>query len=147
MDANHPTRDRLEDQMRWLGAKAARCQRMHKRLRIAQLLSAAAIPFVNGWQQDLPHLLGTMSFSAFLSGLLGLAVVLLMAIQQTGKYHENWINYRQAAEALKSEQHLHTVGAGHYAASADPDRLLAERVEDILQRENRTWVSHTAKQG
>jgi len=131
--------------MSWLGAKAAACQATYRRLRVAQLVSAAAIPFVNGWQQDTPHLVGNMSLSGFLSGLLGVGVVLFTAIQQTGKYHENWINYRQAAESLKSEQHLHTVGAGRYGDAEDPDRLLAERVEDILQRENQAWVSHTSK--
>ncbi len=146
MDPNHPTRLRLEDQLAWMGSKAAAAQRMHKRLKILQVISAALIPFVTGWQIDAPHLVGSMPFSSFLAGFLGVVVVLLMALQQTGKYQENWLNYRQTVEALKSERHLHEVGAGAYQAATDPDRLFAERIEDILQRENQAWVSHTKRQ-
>ena len=55
--------------------------------------------------------------------------------------HASWIAYRSTAEALKHEKHLHLALAGPYAAVANPDNLLAERVEGLVSQEHAKWVS------
>jgi hypothetical protein len=57
------------------------------------------------------------------------------------QYHANWIAYRSTAEALKHEKYLHLAGAGPYADVANPEALLAERVEGLVSQEHAKWVS------
>jgi hypothetical protein len=66
-------------------------------------------------------------------------------IQQLGRYHDNWLRFAQAGEALKREKYLYLVGAGDYANSDDPDRLLAERIEETISRETGSWAATELK--
>ena len=45
-----------------------------------------------------------------------------------------------AGEVLKRERALYHAGAGPYARTDDPDRLLAERTERVAAVELDTWV-------
>ena len=53
--------------------------------------------------------------SSWTAGGLGVLMVGIMGLQHVGRYHENWLTYRSAAELLKSEKHLRAVEAGPYA--------------------------------
>jgi len=72
---------------------------------------------------------------------LGVLVVVLEGLQSLNQFHHNWITYRSTCEELKHEKFLWLAKAGPYAASANPDVLLAERVESLISREHAKWVS------
>ena len=124
------TKARLEDQIGWYDKKSAYCQRMFKTLKLLTMTAAAFIPLFAGL--DAP---------SWATGALGALVVVLEATQQLNQYHANWIAYRSTAEALKHEKHLHLALAGPYADVANPDALLAERVEGLVSQEHAKWVS------
>jgi hypothetical protein len=124
------TKARLEDQIGWYDKKSGYCQRMFKGLKLLTLAAAALIPLFAGL--DAP---------AWATGALGALVVVVEATQQLNQYHANWIAYRSTAEALKHEKHLHLALAGPYADVANPDNLLAERVEGLVSQEHAKWVS------
>ena len=45
--AADPTWDRLEDQLNWYDGKSRQCQRAYKRIKIVEIVAAAAIPFLS----------------------------------------------------------------------------------------------------
>jgi hypothetical protein len=58
------------------------------------------------------------------------------------QYGPLWVKYRGTAESLKRERWLLLSHAGDYKGLGDDDalRLLAERVEVLLEVEHRDWT-------
>ena len=54
---------------------------------------------------------------------------MLESVQQLFQFHSNWTHYRSTSEALKHEKFLYRAHAGSYAPAANPEALLAERIE------------------
>jgi hypothetical protein len=128
-----PTRDRLEDQVDWYDRKSASNQRMFKRLKVLQLVAGAMVPVA-----------ASVNAAAWITGGLG-ALVVVESIQQLGQYQQNWTNYRSTCEALKHEKYLCLAEAGHYHASGNPERMLAERIEGLVSQEHAKWTLHERK--
>ncbi len=122
--------DRLEDQLGWYGRKAKQNKDLFHRLKIAQIIVAAAIPVA-----------AAAGATDWLVGGLGAAILVVEGLQQLFQYQQNWLGYRGTAEALKHEKHLYLAGAGPYADAARRDALLAERVEGLVSREHLAWSS------
>jgi Protein of unknown function (DUF4231) len=124
------TLDRLENEISWYDRRSNYCQKMYKGLKLAELVAAAGVPLCAG-----------LAPNAWVTGALGVTVVVLEGIQQLNQYHSNWMSYRSTAEALKHEKYLHAAKAGPYAASEAPDALLAERVEGLISQQHAKWVT------
>ena len=126
--SEHPAWTRLEDQLGWYDRKSDEAQRMFKRLKVVELVVAAAIPVVAG-----------ISGPALVTAALGSTVVVLESVQQLFQWQTNWVLYRSTAEALKHEKCLVLSSAAHYAT---PDRLgvLAERLEGLISQEHAKWT-------
>jgi len=124
-----PTWERLEDQIDWYERRSVANQRAFKQLKAVELVLAAAIPLVAGF--DAPGLA---------AGVLGALVVVLEGVQQLGQFQQNWLTYRSTAEALKHEKYLYLARAGPYGGRTS-HRRLAERVEALVSQEHARWVS------
>ena len=129
--ARDVTLDRLDDQIDWYDRKSANNQHWHLRIKIAMLVSAAAIPFVSAT--------GTPPQVA---GGLGMLVVVFEGLQQLFQFHHNWVTYRSTCEQLKHEKYLFLGQAGPYADVPQPRRMLAERVESLVSTETGKWATH-----
>ena len=125
-----PTWDRLEDQVDWYDRKSASNQRVFKRLKVLQLVAAAMVPVA-----------ASVDAAVWITGGLGALVVVVEGIQQLGQYQQNWTNYRSTCEALKHEKYLYLAEAGHYHASENPERMLAERIEGLVSQEHAKWTA------
>lgn len=125
-----PAWDRLEDQIKYYSGSSAKNKRWFTRLKIVQLICAAAVPVA-----------ASVHAPVWVTGSLGAIVVVVEGIQQLGQYQANWINYRSTAESLKHEKFLYLSGAGPYQGNDDDKRLLAERTEALISQENTTWTS------
>ena len=99
-------------------------------MKSVELGAAAFIPFAAGFHA-----------SAWITGALGVAVIILEGIEQLGQYDHNWISYRSTCESLKHEKFLYLARAGPYATAADAHGLLAERIEGQISQEHAKWVS------
>lgn len=130
------TLERMEGQIRWYSEKSAWNQEWFKKLKVAEIVAAALIPFAAG-----------ISAPAAVTGLLGVIVVVLEAMQSIYQFQNNWISYRSTAEALKHEKYLWYAGAGHYLNAVNPEALLAERIEALISTENAKWVSDKEQAG
>jgi hypothetical protein len=124
-----PAWERLEDQLRWYDRNSARCKRAFHRLKVAQIVIAAAIPVA-----------AALGASAAVAGSLGATIVVLEGLQQLFQYQQNWTGYRSTAESLKHEKFLFLSHAGPYRDGADREATLAERVEARVSTEHAAWV-------
>ena len=123
-----PTWDRLEEQLAWYHRKSVAAQRAYKRVKIAQLLLAAAVPVAV-----------TAGLPGVVTALLGALVVVLEGVQQLYQWQTNWVLYRSTCESLRHEKFLYLAGAGPYSGP-QPRRVLAERVEGLLSQEHAKWT-------
>jgi hypothetical protein len=133
-DAADPTLSRLEDQLRWYSEKSAYCRRWYMRLRVASLVAAATIPLTS-----------TIGSVPYVTGILGVVIVVIEGIQQLNNFHEHWIQFRTTAENLKHEKYLFLAGAGPYRDAKDARLLLAERVEERISTEEEAWRSDESR--
>ncbi|HEX6456656.1 MAG TPA: DUF4231 domain-containing protein [Solirubrobacterales bacterium] len=131
-----PARERLEDQMDWYDRKSQYNQHWFKRLKICQIVTAAAIPFA-----------ASVSAPVWVAGGGGALIVVLEGLQQLQQYQQNWTTYRATCERLKHERYLYLARAGPYSAAERPDALLAERVEGLVSREHAAWSAHREEAG
>ena len=99
------------------------------RLKFATLVAAALIPLAAGFPAV-----------PWVAGVLGVLVVVFEGAQQLNQYHQHWVGYRGTCEALRHEKYLFLAAAGPYAATDNPRRLLAERVESLVSTEHSKWV-------
>src|SRR4051794_4861571 len=128
---NSPAWERLESQIAWYDRKSGQNQRWFKRLKVMQIVTAAAIPVAAG-----------ASAPAWLVGGAGALIVVLEGLQQLQQYQQNWTTYRSTCERLKHEKYLFAARAGPYARVEDPEARLAERVEGLVSQEHAAWASH-----
>jgi hypothetical protein len=126
-----PAWARLEDQIAWYSAKSASNQRGFKLLKVCQIVAAAVIPVT-----------AAESSPAWLISGIGALILVLEGLQQLQQYQQNWTTYRSTSERLKHEKFLFLARAGPYASAANPEALLAERVEGLVSQEHAAWASH-----
>jgi hypothetical protein len=129
---------RLEDQITWYSTRAARNQRNYRYTSVAQIAISAIIMIV----ASIPApgaFLGPVGVAALLAAVLAV----MKGMETAFQWQSNWVNYRAAAEALKHEKYLYLAKGGPYADAPNPDRLLAERVEDIIMHENGGWTTRS----
>ncbi len=127
-----PIMERLEDQLAWYDRKSLANQRAYRRIKIAEILAAAIIPFLAGL--GLPH-------TSIVTGGLGVLITVLEGLLHLNQYQQNWINYRSTCEALKHEKYTYLGKAAPYANVPDPHALLAERIESLVSQEHAKWAS------
>jgi Protein of unknown function (DUF4231) len=120
---------RVQDQIAWYDRKSQVNQAWFKRLKVGQIVTAAAIPVAAG-----------ASVSVSVIGAAGALIVVLEGLQQLQQYQQNWTTYRSTCERLKHEQHLFLAEAGPYALAPNPEAMLAERVEGLVSQEHAAWV-------
>ena len=129
-DTSNPALKRLDDQIVWYGKKSSFNQRWFKILKIAQIVAGALIPFTS-----------SVGAPAFVAGALGVLIVVFEGLQSLNQYQHNWISYRSTCEQLTHEKFLWLAKAGPYANAANPDALLAERIEALIANEIATWTT------
>ena len=121
---------RLEEQIAWYDRKSGHAQRWYKRLKVGQIVLAAAIPAA-----------AAAGATSAALGVAGALIVVLEGLQQLQQYQQNWTAYRATCERLKHERHLYAAQGGPYAGAERPAALLAERVEGLVSQEHAAWVS------
>jgi hypothetical protein len=121
---------RLAEELAWYDTRSRKNQRWYRAIKVLQLIAAALVPVMAG-----------MGVSAWITGGLGSAIVVMEGVQQLYQFQEHWIAYRSTWEGLRGEQHLYEAQAGDYATAVSPPVLLAERIEGLVAREHARWVS------
>lgn len=126
--ASDPTWERLEDQLGWYDRKSVAAQQAYKRLKVIELVIAAAVP-----------VLAALQVPAALTATAAALVVIAEGVQQLYQWQTNWVLYRSTAEALKHEKYLYLAAAGPYA-TPDRHQVLAQRLEGLISQEHAKWT-------
>ena len=116
---------------RWINKKK------YKILKSLEIFCSSLIPFL--------VLLGNNnSLYYYFTALSGVCISIVSAFNSLGKYHELWIEYRTTAETLKHEKYLYITKAGPYKnlKKEEAFKLLVERVESLISKENTRWTSY-----
>jgi hypothetical protein len=71
---------RLAEELAWYDARARKSQRWYRAIKILQLIAAALVPVMAG-----------IGVSAWITGGLGSAIVVMEGIQQLYQFQEQWI--------------------------------------------------------
>jgi Protein of unknown function (DUF4231) len=127
-----PIMERLEDQIAWYDRKSLGNQRTYKRVKVVEILAAAAIPLLAAFKA---------SFMGMVTGGLGVVITVLEGLLHLNQYQENWIAYRSTCESLKHEKYTYLGKASPYSNVPDPHALLAERIESLVSQEHAKWAS------
>lgn len=131
-------KDRLDDQIDWYDRKSMQNQKWFKRLQVASILASATIPFLSGYLTESTLLLKLSV------GFLGLAVTAITAVLGLYKFQENWMEFRTTCESLKHEKYLFLTKSEPYD-QGESFKLLVERVESMISKENTAWNRHMRK--
>jgi hypothetical protein len=127
-----PIMERLEDQIAWYDRKSLANQRTYKRVKVVEILAAAAIPLLSAFK---------FSIMGLVTGGLGVVITVLEGLLHLNQYQENWIAYRSTCESLKHEKYTYLGKASPYSNVPDPHALLAERIESLVSQEHAKWAS------
>ncbi len=132
---------RLADSVAWYESHAKRSGDLFKAFKVVTLAAGAAIPVLVGVGFTPGLVLPAWTVGApALAGLLGALIVVVEGLQQLYQWQQNWLAYRSTADALQSEGALYAARAGIYEGAAQPHKLLASRVEQLMGREHQPWT-------
>jgi len=128
---------RLDDQIGWYDRKSGANQLWFKRLRFAEIVAAAIIPFLSGFA-------GGSLFIKIAIGALGVVVAVIASLLALLRFQEHWISYRATAEALKTEKFLFLTQTQPYD-TGDAFHFLVQRAEALLSKESAQWIQSMTK--
>ena len=132
---------RVQDQIDWYDKRSQKGQRLFKRLRGAEIVAAALIPFLSGLviSNEKFRLPGTVVI-----GVLGMTVTIIAGFLSLGRYQENWAEYRTTCESLKKEKYFFETKSEPYGGE-EAFQLLVQRVETLVSKENTSWGQYIMK--
>lgn len=135
MEQNTYIKERLDDQIAWYDQRSQSNQKWYKRLRVTELIAAASIPFLAAYITDASLILKLGV------GFLGLLITFITGVVTLYKFQENWIEYRTTCENLRHEKFLYLTQTDPYDIE-DPFKLLVQRVENLISKENTQWARY-----
>jgi Protein of unknown function (DUF4231) len=128
---------RINDQIAWYDRRSIANKRWFKRLRFAEIVAAATIPFLSGFAAK-------SSSIEIAIGALGVFVAVVASLLGLLQLQVHWIEYRATAESLKKERVLFLTQTEPYD-KGDAFHLLVQRVEALLSKENTEWLQSMMK--
>lgn len=138
MTSSEYIKDRLEEQIDWYDNKSKSAQVKFKALRTTEIIFAALIPLIAGF-----NLAG--SCSTLVVSALGALIAVFAALVGLGNYQENWVEYRTTCESLRHEKYLFLTKAEPYDVTG-AFGLFVQRVEGLVSKENSVWSQHIRAQ-
>ncbi|MDJ0808389.1 MAG: DUF4231 domain-containing protein [Gammaproteobacteria bacterium] len=144
--ADNYLNEHLEGQEAWYNNKATRYKLWSKWLGLLIIAAGAATTMLQIWTPEPVE--SAVSWTAIATAALGVMIILAKGIERLWSFDENWLNYRQASEAIKREKRYYINGAGPYRDEADETaayRLFVERVEDVIMAEQHTFWQNSGQ--
>jgi hypothetical protein len=142
MTAQEYLTDRLNDQIEWYDKKSQFNQKRFKSIRVLNIILSVSIPFLTALMNNDKST--SNNVLKILIGFIGALIAVSEAILNLYKYHENWIQYRSTAESLKHHKYLYETKTGIYANEANAFSVLVDNVENLISKENTSWVGNQA---
>ena len=134
---------RFLDQVNWYSNKATYCKKRFMYSQYAMIIVSGILPVLFYMFRENGEMQWVFYTVLFLSPL----TAIITGFQSFCKWQELWIEYRTTAETLKKEQHFYEGQIGDYNIDDEGQRKKAFifRVENLISRQNQTWVAHYEK--
>ncbi|MGV8982827.1 DUF4231 domain-containing protein [Clostridium sp.] len=134
MDIETYITDRLDNQIDWYSIKSTKNQTIYKILKISEMILASSITILAVFINNYPWL-------KIIIIIAGALIIIFTGIHGIYNFQENWVEYRSISEILKHEKYMFLTKAGIYNLPDDSlvGKLLVERCESIISRENINW--------
>lgn len=113
----------------WYATAAIRSRRMYRLSEISVLVVSTAIPTTAAVS---PH-------DAIMPAILGAIVVVLSGLRAVFHWHDNYLRFSRAREAVESERRLYHTIAKPYDDPATRDQVLVGAISKIEQAEMGGW--------
>lgn len=135
MNVEEFLKQRVDDQINWYDRKSQFHQRWYKILRFAEIVAAAAIPFLAGYiTKERPE----TQLIQFIVGFLGFFIAVIAGVIGLYQFQERWVEYRTTCESLRHEKYLYLTKSEPYNVTK-PFPLFVQRVESLISVENSRW--------
>jgi hypothetical protein len=122
--------DLASDSFEWYKSHAIRSRRWYRFADSLLLALSSLIPVASLLVHD----------NATYPGLLGAAVVIVSGLKPIFHWHENYLRFSAAREAIEGERRLFHLRAAAYEVEATRAQELAAAVSRIEQEEMRGWL-------
>lgn len=113
----------------WYRRTAIKARRYHRLTEVLQLVCSAAIP-VSAVVVD-----GNTAIPA----VLGAVVVVITGLRSSFHWHDDYLRFNQAREAVEAQRRLFRTGAHPYNSDTR-EEVLAKAVTEIEQNEMGAWL-------
>jgi ABC-type transport system involved in Fe-S cluster assembly fused permease/ATPase subunit len=124
-------KNRYQLELDWYNKRATKDREIFQILQFFVIIFSVLTPVLLALNEQLLEVTAILT-----SGTVSILTSLLAAF----KFHENWINYRTAAESLRKELSYYKARIGEYEKSDDPEQLFVSKVEDLISAESNAWV-------
>jgi len=138
MNEQEYIKTRVDDQLEWYDNKSKHNKNRYLLLRLVVIICSVSIPLMTGFISE------ERAWLKIAVGVTGVVIAGLEGIQSLYKYHENWLNYRNATEFLSREKLFYATKSGPYAENGSLQHLV-ERVESFTSEENQKWTAISRK--
>ncbi len=136
MDCNTYMKQRVDYQIKWYNDNSKLNQNKFKKLRITEILLAAAIPVITTITALFP---GWMWLGTLLVAVIGGFIAIIAGLSGMHRRQELWINYRTTCESLRREKLFFQTQSAPYEDEEGAFKLFVERVESLLSKERTNW--------
>jgi len=114
----------------WYKSAAIRARRLYRATEISTIVVSALVPMSAVTLQD----------NVVVPAILGSIVVIITGLRSIFHWHENYLRFSHAREAVEAERRKYRVGAPPYADHGTRDATLVEEVTRIEQDEMGRWL-------
>lgn len=125
----------------WYNRNATRTMHWYQRLRATGLAVTVLVPIF-------ALIPGGALWPKITAAALAAVAAFTQGFEGIHQYREHYVTWRYTAEQIEREIYEYTTEIGEYAPDknvADPEGLLAMRVEAITSQENQQWLSTQQK--
>ncbi|WP_280234482.1 DUF4231 domain-containing protein [Nocardia cyriacigeorgica] len=122
------------DSYEWYRQAAIKARKFHRATEVLQLVGSAAIPVsvaVSPENATVPAILGSM-------------VVVITGLRAAFHWHEDYLRFSQAREAVEAERRLYNTGTVPYNDMDTRGQVLAMAITRIEQKEMGSWLKIAA---
>lgn len=114
----------------WYKSAAIRSRRLHRSSELSVIVISALVPLS-------AVVLGN---NVVVPALLGSVVVIITGFRSIFHWHENYLRFSRAREAVETERRKYSVGAPPYADPNESDAALVKAITNIEQEEMGKWL-------
>lgn len=146
--------ERYKPELEWYKSRANHAKRVYMFFQWGLIILAALTPIlvtvgefginVGKETEEYSNLKLSIEITSIITAFL---VAVLSSALKTFQYQENWIEFRDTEQMLRSEFYLFQAELGRYERTTDKHSLFVDNVERCIRKELKSWEFRTETDG